>query len=241
MDRTWIIGKFLKRNDNSGMHRIGGTPTKDQAKCPNCQKPYITLLTLDFDDPVLPENWFGNKHLELIHCPRCDTFNEDFAYRMFPTGKIESVLEGDGPDKAWRRQWDLDFPLGYIEPYNCSLLPLSPKVQELLCKANSGLKLTRDEKNIISYQTGHYADEEVGGYPMLGVCNQVGGIPYLPQGFNPPMCPHCPVAGNAEEMVCLACLTNDNFQSIRIMYDEVYLIYWGCLTCGTILVEQYAN
>jgi len=160
---------------------------------------------------------------------------------VLPDGNIE-IVEAETGQEGWLKEaWQEEFPLGYVEPVGCSLRVFPKSVQKIIDRANDERSLTRRQEDAVAEYTGHYAIPEVGGYAIFDVCNQVGGRAYLPQGYVPLGCPLCEQEGRGREMEFLACLTNDKWHGIRLIYDGIYIEFWACRDCGCIVTWQRAE
>ena len=88
------------------------------------------------------------------------------------------------------------------------------------------------EEEVCSF-IDNYADEEVGGYPMLDVANQIGGRAYLCQALDDPICLSCETY-----MYFIASITNDDKNNIHISFDSVQIIFFYCPSCMNIHVQH---
>lgn len=234
-------GAFLCRETGHGRHVLGGETSLSGVQCGNCDEPFVTLLELDLTDPLLRGGWCGLSRLPLLFCPRCMTFEEGLAYQLHETDGIVWLREGNGNSPGWKRAWEEECPAGHSEACMCSLRVISPEVEAILLKVNDGEELIRGELESLAAQSIGHASVAECGYPYLRANSQVGGIPYLPQGYSAPSCMYCEECGLPPRMAFIACLVNDWRQAIRVIYDGVYVEYWGCLACGTIYAEQRAT
>lgn len=226
----------------NGLHLFGGENQEKGADCPNCKLPLVQFMRLDTSDPLLEFPEENLKHISLLHCPRCAAFLEDMSYRVGTDG-IELVHLAEGTEAWLMKEWLEQFPSGTLTPMLCALKPLPASVQAVFDKANKydSSSLSEREEALVASYTGHYANPEVGSYPIFDTINQVGGRPYLPQGYLEPLCPTCNAKGEQREMTFLACLTNDDRHYVKILHSECYLTFFLCLHCLTITASQYAE
>ena len=241
MGREICPGCFLVASPTRpGPHLLGGPNALHGADCPNCKVPLILFLTLDLSDPVLRFPEIGLRRLPLLYCPRCAVFESDLAYRVIHDDEIEILEAGMGEQPQLWQAWQ-EWVGAQLRPVAYRLQPFPPLVQRLIDRANDAPDLHKTEIEVIASHTGHYADPDVGGYPLLDVVNQVGGTPYLSQGLYEPDCPYCATLGAYRETSFLACLTSDRWRNLDIIYPGAYLVFCMCKICCTIVAAQYAD
>jgi len=231
-------GAFVVVAGRRGPHVLGGIPPDEIPDCPSCGQAYVVLMTLDLEELRVGEAWAGRKYLPLFHCPRCRTFDSYLCYRCGANG-IRVIDAEWGEDPQLATDWASEFPLGYPQRMGFGLLRFPTDVQSVLDKAIAGERLGEEDEQLVSRYTGHVVRTPEGSYPSFDVCNQVGGRAYLPQGYEPPMCPG-PKCSHAD-MQFLACVTNDRWQGIKILLDGVYVEYWCCLRCGIVHAAGFAS
>ncbi len=225
---------YMARINRSGAHWFGGP--SDYANCPNCQSPLVQFMSLDATQSEL--SFFadrGMKRLPLLNCPRCVVFTRWLLYAVSEYDTV-ALLEAELGERGYRNDWTREGFGLFIDRKPCVLVPLPDRVQELLRMIDDNdRELRRDEVEEIARFTGHYGPIEAGGDPLIDPINQVGGFPYLPQLLHFVECPRC-----NDEMVFLACITNDESNGVHVFYENLYLEYSMCIGCGVIGVNTFA-
>ncbi len=232
-DFSYKVGGFAPLfNDTDGFnHFYGGEHSINGAECPNCNKPLILHLTLDPNDIRL--NLKNNKfdQLPLLYCMRCSLSWYDFIYKIKSEKEISIIEAYNG--EILKEDWDEAVGGDKFKKRKISLKPVPIEVQSIYDKLNRNHDITENDEVEICKFTGNYADPEVGGYPIVDVSNQIGGIAFLSQKLDDPVCPDC-----KEEMRFLASLTNDEKNSFIISFDGVQIVFFYCHHCSIIHVKH---
>ncbi len=194
-----------------GEHRIPG------AVCETCRKPLLRFLSLDPRDPRLGLDAMRVKVLPLVFCWTCDK-SSSLTYRVTSEGNVEVLDPVRGTVEA------ADFP--YENYPRCfpgkaiRLVPVPEEDQALIRRAN------RDELN----------DEIVieGKYVALATPrHQVGGEPYLVQGFNRDLEILCSLC--KEAIPILAAIGDQSGSEQGFVDNEfVQVLFHYCVPCGVV-------
>ncbi len=212
-------------------HCIGGQHNINGADCPNCKKPLILHATINTTDERLniKEQNFSNMHL--LYCMRCSLSWYDFQYQILSNDKINilEVYHGETVHDDWNDAVGIDsFP-----KKSFGLIPVPGHVEKLYDKLNSNIEISEDEEIEICKFTGNFAPQDVGGYPVVDVSNQIGGRAFLSQRLDDPICTKC-----AKEMYFVASLTNDNKNNLKISFDSVQIVFFYCPECSVIHAQH---
>src|SRR5690606_22779381 len=116
---------------------------------------------------------YGGSRLPLLYCMRCALAWEPFAYRLVDDDTID-ILEARRGERCWE-DWDCEVGYVSLPERQFDLLHVPEPVQELYDVLNGGGEITAQDEAVICTFTGHYADPEVGSYPIIDAINRVGG------------------------------------------------------------------
>ncbi len=233
MLKTLAPGFFIRvsSSDETAGHTIGGV-LEGGEQCPNCALPLMVHLMLDASDERLNLSDCGPKRLPLAYCMRCALCWSDFVYKL-EEGSGITILEAETGERMdeWYELVGVDvFPERKI-----SLQPVPGDIQDVFDKCNAGLNLSDAETMLVARAAQSFAREEVGGYPIVDVTNQVCGRAFLQQRLQSPTCVSC-----AEPMYFLAALCNDERQAIRFSYDDAQIVFFLCKACKVVTVQSSA-
>jgi hypothetical protein len=215
-------------------HYLGGSNELQGAVCVNCVKPCMRHLTLDLCDPALQCLPFELSELVLLYCSRCALCWRPFYYQQTSESHIE-VVEANLGETTWE-DWYSDIGVDEFKIVPFSLRGIPAEIQDAYERHRIEGKLRKEEEEMIGQFFGSYADQNVGGYPIVTAVNQVGGNTFLYQRLDPPPCVVCAKNRSDCVMEFLASLTNDPVHDVRISFDGVQIIFYVCHTCGTICV-----
>lgn len=195
-----------------GQHQIPG------GRCPNCNKPFLRLLSLDTKDPRLNLGKVSFPYLHLVYCWTCAIADDFLAYHMEDGGGIKLLYYGRGGTSAERPY--PDYP-EYFPGHRVELKALSRHQQDMIRVFNtaSSLAPVGDEDNLID--------------PM----HQVGGEPYVIESLPDMLCQVC---GDAMPLLAAIC---DNAADSSAMpgysdftsftHDpEIQVIFHYCRKCA---------
>jgi len=240
-----LPGFFVAFGDGARSdHFAGGENRWNGAECPNCRKPLILHLTLCTEDERLGISGLGVRRLPLLFCKRCNLgYDDDFVYRVADDTTVEILRYAQGSDEPYRRDWYEHIGLDVLPQWSVSLLPISPRVQELLdvmnrCSPAPPDKMTDAETAELKSLLAQYDSPSIAKAASYAV-NQVGGRPYVPQSLMFPNCPYCEKHfGRKNRMDVLANLTNDKHNGFVVSFDTVYITFFLCTDCRTVHVEE---
>ena len=241
MDNLLLPGYSLKFDINDDYeHYVGGKSISYSPICPNCKKPLMLHMQIDRKDPRFSQWDFPFRFISLFYCMRCPLSWYPFQYRIKDNGEFDIQASNNEPDleveKEWEEEMKLEedaFPMRSID-----FTEIPTSIQELFKRLNSSEEISKDEEYKIAEFTDNFAPEEVGGYPVVDVINQVGGITFLPQQVDNPICELCLSNGNEMEMIFFASMTNDEKNNFKISYDSVQILFYMCPECKSIHVQN---
>ena len=237
MRKQLMPGHFLKLDGETTLqHYVGGSIDLHGAECPNCRKPLMLYLSLDSADQRLGLQDIGVDVLRLFTCLRCELTWHGFAYTILDETAIELVAYHVGCT-TWH-DWYEDVSVDVFPRRPVALVPIPERVQELYDRLNDGDTLTEAEELEIAQATNSFAEEEVGGYPIVDVINQVGGRAFLPQRLDEPFCVCCAKQGHERQTLFVASLTNDPKDGLKIAHDGTQLVFYLCPVCRTVHFVQ---
>jgi hypothetical protein len=211
-------------------HYLGGSIELNGAECPNCNKDLILHASLDTDDKRLSLYNKTFKQLPLLYCMRCELSWHDFQYQILSDNEVKIIKYNEG---GVLEEWSEEVGLDSFPSKTFSLMTIPKEVQALYNKLNGDEELSEEDELLICNFTGNFADEELGGYPIIDVSNQIGGRAYLSQGLHDPECSIC-----GKNMPFLASLTNDEKSELRITFDSVQIVFFYCSSCCNIHVQH---
>lgn len=240
--RELFPGQFIRFATNGhgrARHWFGGEHRCEGAWCWNCNLPLMLHLTLDCADPLLNLADLPCRNLRLFYCMRCALCWYDVSYRIVSDDQVE-IIEGFKGQTTWD-DWYADGGADVFERRPLRLRPIPSRLQELYDRLNDDEDLSDAEAAEVASFTGNYACPEAGGYPLVDVINQLGGRSFLPQRLDDPLCHGCRLAGlPSSEMYFLASLTNDPDAGVKFTYDGCQIVFFLCVTCGTVKVTHSA-
>lgn len=211
-------------------HRLGGSKKIENSCCPNCNEDLILHGLIDTDDTRLNLYNKDFKSLPLLYCMRCALSWYDFQYQIKSDNEIEIVKYFEG---EVTEDWIEEMGGDQILPKQFSLVEIPEEVQALYNKLNLCEEITEEEERTICNFTGNFADEELGGYPIVDVSNQIGGRAFLSQGLDDPECSLC-----SQPMPFLASLTNDEKNNVKFSFDSVQIVFFYCSSCKNVHVQH---
>lgn len=118
----------------SGQHLFCGSPEVD-TRCVNCWLPLLQYAVLDPRDPRVGLDPARQGRLPLLFCWTCNVAQDEFHYRISPTGAFVLLSGGGGGV-------ELEFPYEHypraFPAAGLELLPISDEDQALIAAANRG-------------------------------------------------------------------------------------------------------
>ncbi len=228
-------------------HAIGGSHNIAGADCPNCRLPLILHCTLDVDDPLLNIPNRKTKLIPLLYCMRCPLAWFEFSYRVTNSSSIricEAFTENrflksrESSHITWpaaiakvRKEWESYVGVSSWPRRSLGFRPYSERLQQLFDKAMSaGLK--KEEKDECQLLLNGYSRQ----IPIVPQpINQMGGIPYCPQGVPTGCCLTClQKKDRARPMRIVMSLTNEPLLNLKVSVPSVQILFLICLKCYTV-------
>lgn len=198
-------------------HVLGGETRVSGAACPNCEKPLLTLLRLDVQDPRLGLQTGALTEIRVLFCWTCPAAQSTIVYQLpSASADFRLVSFAAGPPAT-------DFP---YESYPVSfparalmLVALTSDEQDALSQLNAGVE--------IDWSDSRYRD-------LSRPQHQIGGEPYLMQPLEELQCPHC-----AGPMPLFGTVGNDTFAPEKFTdNDYVQTLVHLCRDCWVVAVYQ---
>jgi hypothetical protein len=227
-------GFLMKFDKDDYGHYFGGRSDGIAgAECPNCKKPLIRYLSLLTSDIRLGLQDSGLSEIPLFYCMRCSLCWSDFSYKIEMPNRVRilSAYEGELMPE-WYEEYGDEFPRRAI-----ALQQVPERAQALWTALNRREELNDEETEYIASLTGHFAQPEVGGYPIVDIVNQVLGEPFLQQrSIEGDGCEEC-----GEPLILLAAMCNDLAQKVRCTYDDGQIVFSLCQKCNIVQVSSTAS
>jgi len=222
-------------SDSRCHHIFGGKHAIIGACCPNCKLPLIRLLQLDMLDRKIGDNIaIPIQYIPILYCFRCDLIDEPFYYRMNDDSTI-SIVKYKEQISSRIHTW------GYIDE---SKLPVYyPEVMisltELSCEEQYLLLASYLSDYIdISFLPELLNISKTYLQKFTNIINhQIGGIPFLPQGWTEFLCPICDkqmkfLASIADEYV------DNEHKIVSFTYEDIQVQSAICPDCRVIGVNH---
>jgi len=214
-------------------HFVGGELKGKGSACPNCSRPLVIYLSLDLKDERIKFPDGHLRRLPLVYCVDCELCCFDFVYRVDADDSLKVLA-------ALRTKDVQDIGITSLirkKHIKVDLSATPPELERLAAKLNARGDLTKEQVKLFGELINNFAPPEVGGYPKVDCYNQIGGRAFLMQRLEDPMCEHCPKS----RMRFLASLYNEKSSGVKIVPEEMQIVYFACPKCAAILVQHSAS
>lgn len=208
-------------NPTDILHDFCGTHAIEGAGCPNCNRPFIRLLSLYGKDGRLNFDAVRHSVVHLLYCWTCSVPFGEFSYKVDADGSVE-VLQ------VPPRQPGVEF--GLEGPYD-EYIGVFPLRQVAL------QSITADEENkLLARQS---SDSDDGDDDLYSPRHQVGGYPFI---YNPSktFCPSCSTEMPLLATICDDATGNDPFgvepENSFTGNGGVQMVFHFCRACSVVSV-----